>query len=143
MAYTYDYPRPALTVDVAVFREGEAGPEVLLIKRKNPPFKDYWAFPGGFVDEGEDLEPAAHRELKEETGLGNLNLKQYRTYGQPGRDPRGHTVSVVYTGFLNDISQKVRGGDDAAEAAWFLVKNLPQMAFDHRKILNDCIESLF
>lgn len=111
---------------------------VLLIKRKNEPFKGMWAFPGGFVDEGEDLPNAAARELLEETSVSvdAERLSQFKTYGKPGRDPRFHTVSVVYAVHLNEKPDAM-AADDAAEVAWFSLDKLPEMAFDHKAILEE------
>ena len=116
--------------------------EVLLIKRKNPPFQGMWAFPGGFVDEGEDLAEAASRELKEETcvELNPERLSQFMTYGKPCRDPRFHTVSVVYSAYVNR-KPKTSATDDAAEVQWFSLVNLPKMAFDHKEILEEFLDS--
>ena len=132
MAYSYPFPRPALTVDIIIFRISESQPEVLLIKRANEPFKDQWALPGGFVDKDEPLADAASRELREEAGLKGILLTQMHTFGNPGRDPRGHTVSVVYVGYL-PLGAQARAGDDASEAQWFRVDELPELAFDHIK----------
>ena len=96
MAYTYKYPRPALTVDAAVFRKTGTGFEILLIQRNNPPFEGGWALPGGFVDMDETLEDAIIRELQEETSLTDVTLKQLHAFSTPGRDPRGHTISVIF-----------------------------------------------
>lgn len=138
---TYEHARPALTVDVAVFR-GRAGErDVLLVKRGEEPFAGRWALPGGFVEEGETLESAARRELLEETGLDPLgDLDQVGTYGDPGRDPRGWTVSVVFMATLGyDEIGAVVGGSDAAEAAWYPVDASPGLAFDHDRILADAL----
>ncbi|MCK4568739.1 MAG: NUDIX hydrolase [Bacteroidales bacterium] len=134
MSYTYSFPRPAVTVDIIIFRLMGNDPEVLLIKRGNEPFKEQWALPGGFVDKDEPLEAAAARELEEETGLTKILLTQMHTFGNPGRDPRGHTVSVVYVGYLTD-GAIARAGDDAAEAEWFKTGELPELAFDHEKVV--------
>ncbi len=141
--YCYEHPRPAVTVDVVVVRPGNAGDvQVLLIRRGQPPFQGEWALPGGFVDEMEDLEDAARRELKEETGLSVADLRQVGAYGTPGRDPRGHTVSVAYVGRLRDEEAAPRAGDDAASAQFFPVTALPDLAFDHAVILCDALERL-
>jgi 8-oxo-dGTP diphosphatase len=95
--------------------------------------------PGGFVEYGEDLPTAVRREIAEETGLGDLLFRQFRTYGAPGRDPRGHTVSVVYVARVTGDPPPVQGGDDAAQAAWFPVDDLPELAFDHEQILQDVL----
>ena len=141
MTYTYPFPRPSVTVDIIIFRIFENEPEVLLIKRANTPFKGQWALPGGFVDKDEALEDAALRELKEETGLHGILLTQMHTFGSPGRDPRGHTVSVVYVGYL-PVDAKAKAGDDASETGWFRVDKLPELAFDHDQVIN-MAESIF
>lgn len=115
-----------------------ANKKVLLIKRKFDPFQGMWAFPGGFVDEGEDLMHAASRELMEETGVEVKaeQLLQFRSYGKLGRDPRFHTVSVVFSIRLYDQPLAI-AADDAAEVAWFELTELPDMAFDHKEILEE------
>ena len=136
----YDFVRPALTADVAAIAPGTDCPSVLLIRRGNPPFAGQWALPGGFVDEWERPEDAARRELAEETGLrfdGPLAI--VGVYGEPGRDPRGWTVSAVYLAVLDAVAD-VSGGDDAAEACWFPVCELPSLAFDHHLIVADALE---
>jgi len=143
MGYTYEYPRPALTVDIIVFRRKDKIPEVLLIKRKNPPFAGQWAFPGGFVNIDEGLEDAALRELQEETGLLLPGLIQLHTVGTPGRDPRGHTVSVIFTAFVNYQVSEVKGADDAENASWFAIDLIPGLAFDHNAILIHAVNKLF
>ena len=135
---------PALTVDgVVLLRSPASVPHdsvsVLLIRRGTDPFRGCWALPGGFVEYGEDLPTAVQREIAEETGLGNLLFRQFRTYGAPGRDPRGHTVSVVYVARVTGDPPPVQGGDDAAQAAWFHVDDLPELAFDHAQILQDVL----
>jgi 8-oxo-dGTP diphosphatase len=137
----YPYARPALTVDVAVFRGEAGGREVLLVRRANEPFAGSWALPGGFVEEGEMLHTAALRELEEETGLDPLgDLRQVGAYGDPGRDPRGWTVSVVFTVMLDyDESGAVTAAADASEAGWHPVASLPHLAFDHDRIVADAL----
>ena len=142
MAYTYEYPRPAVTVDSVVFSRFTDDWKVLLIRRANPPFKDCWALPGGFVEMDEKLVESAERELKEETGLTGIPLEQFRAYGDPGRDPRGRTVGVIFYGFTNSENSTAKGGDDAAEACWFSISDFPELAFDHGIILTDLIEKL-
>ena len=139
MTYTYPFPRPAVTVDIIIFRLRNDKAEVLLIERGNDPYKGMWALPGGFVDEHETLEHAAARELKEETGLENILLTQMHTFGNPGRDPRGHTVSVVYVGYLTHDATAV-AGDDAAKAAWFDPDDLPELAFDHGMVIEMAVD---
>jgi 8-oxo-dGTP diphosphatase len=132
--YTYDYPRPAVTVDVVVVTRGP-WPKVLLIRRKHEPFAGRWAIPGGFVDMDEGLEAAARRELREETGVEPGGLEQLHTFGDPGRDPRGRVISVVYLARVRAADVAPRGADDAAEAAWHDLCDLPPLAFDHDQIL--------
>ncbi len=140
--YSYKYPRPALTTDCAVFCHVENTKYVLLIERAQEPFANTWALPGGFVDMNEDLEQAAYRELKEETGFENCKLEQFKTYGKVNRDPRGRTVSVVYKGTLKlNKLPKVTGMDDAKQAQWWAVDNLPKLAFDHDLILSELLNS--
>ncbi|MDD2412188.1 MAG: NUDIX hydrolase [Bacteroidales bacterium] len=134
MSYCYEYPRPALCVDVIVINDDFS--HVLLIQRKNNPYADSWAFPGGFVDENEDLPDAALRELNEETGLSDIALKQFKTYGTPGRDPRGHVVSVVYYGICPK-NTSFAAADDAKDVQWFPLQKLPILAFDHKQIMHD------
>jgi 8-oxo-dGTP diphosphatase len=135
MPYTYDYPRPALTVDCVVFARDGDDLQVLLIQRDKDPFAGGWALPGGFVEEGETLEQAARRELYEETGLSAIAIEQLHTFGQPGRDPRGWTVSVVYVALVNRADHQPRAADDARNVDWFPTGKLPPLAFDHEEIL--------
>lgn len=135
----YRFPRPALTADVVAFASVDDVCHVLLIRRGNEPFAGQWALPGGFVDEGERPEDAARRELAEETSLrfeGTLEL--VGVYGDPGRDPRGWTVSAAYRAVLDD-QPAVVGSDDAAEARWFPLDDLPSLAFDHGHIIADAV----
>jgi 8-oxo-dGTP diphosphatase len=132
--YTYDFPRPSVTVDIAVVT-GERVPRVLLIRRKHEPFAGLWAIPGGFVEANEKLIEAARRELLEETGVRLSYLEQLQTFGDPGRDPRGWTISVVYLAVVNAKRLKPKAADDAAEVAWHPMDKLPPLAFDHDQIL--------
>jgi ADP-ribose pyrophosphatase YjhB (NUDIX family) len=128
------YRNPALTVDIIIQVAGG----IVLIERKNPPFG--WAIPGGFVDYGESLEAAAIREAREETGLELVELRQFYAYSDPKRDPRGHTVSVVFTALGKGIP---KAADDAKNLRVFRVDRLPKdLAFDHAAILSDYSESL-
>lgn len=132
--HTYEYPRPALTVDVAIVTR-EARPRVLLIRRKKEPFAGSWALPGGFVDENERLADAARRELVEETGVTVADLEQLYTAGDPGRDPRGWTVSVAYLAQVDPAALQPVAADDAEEVGWHALDALPPMAFDHAVLL--------
>ena len=134
MTHCYEHPRPAVTVDIVLFAQHEGVPSVLLIRRAHDPFQGAWALPGGFVDEMEDLDAAAARELEEETGLAGLSLAQVGAFGKPGRDPRGHTVSIAYGARLESAPAAI-AGDDAAEAAWHPLNALPSLAFDHDDII--------
>jgi 8-oxo-dGTP diphosphatase len=132
--FSYDYPRPALTVDIVVVTR-ETCQKVLLIRRQNEPFAGSWALPGGFVDENERLSDAVRRELREETGVVVSEVEQLYTSGDPGRDPRGWTVSVVYLAHVNPNEVEARAGDDAASLEWHPLDELPVLAFDHAKLL--------
>lgn len=134
--YVYDWPRPMVTVDAAVFGVFKEGIKLLLINRKNEPFKGEWALPGGFVGMEEELEDAAARELAEETNLRNVSLEQMHTFGRCGRDPRGRQITVVFTAVADKKLNKIRPGDDAGKARWFDINKLPgKMAFDHKEII--------
>jgi 8-oxo-dGTP diphosphatase len=133
-SFSYPYPRPSITVDVALVTL-ETRPRVLLIQRKAEPFEEAWALPGGFVDENERLIDAARRELKEETAIVQGDLEQLHTFGDPGRDPRGWTVSVAYLARVRPKELKPAAGDDARAVAWFDLNDLPPLAFDHADIL--------
>jgi len=142
MPYTYDYPRPMVAADVLVVRTRPDGPngafrEVLLVRRANEPFKGLWAVPGGFVEMDEDVPDAASRELREETGLDipPRELFEAGVFGRPGRDPRGRTISVAYAANVSPDRAEATAGDDAAEAAWFDARSLPEMAFDHAEVV--------
>jgi 8-oxo-dGTP diphosphatase len=132
--YTYDYPRPSVTVDIIVVTTGSR-PKVLLIRRKHDPFAGRWAIPGGFVEMDETLEASARRELREETGVETAELVQLHTFGDPGRDPRGRTISVVYLTRVDPGQVHPKAADDAAEAGWFALDELPELAFDHAEIV--------
>ena len=142
MAHTYPYARPALTVDIVVFALDDDDLRVLLIQRDRPPFAGRWALPGGFVEGDEMLEEAAVRELREETGLGNVYLEQLYTFGDPGRDPRERVVSVAHYALVNVEGQDVRASSDARNAAWFSVDDLPHLAFDHERITDVALQRL-
>ncbi|WP_066628523.1 NUDIX domain-containing protein [Labilibacter marinus] len=135
MSFSYEYPRPAVTVDVILITQ-EKTPRVLLIQRKHDPFEGDWAFPGGFLDMDEDIETAALRELEEETNISNISIKQFKTYGAPKRDPRGRTVSIVFYAFIKEEIQ-TKAGDDASKAEWFNLNEIPKLAFDHDLIMKE------
>ena len=137
MAYTYKYPRPAVTADCVVITK-EAIPQVLLIERGADPFKGCWAFPGGFMNMDETTEECAIRELEEETGLRLSKIQQIGAYSKVDRDPRGRTITVAYLAIV-DESIAVTGQDDAAKAEWFPIDALPPLAFDHEDIMRDAI----
>ena len=138
--YCYKYPHPAVTADCIVFNKEDDKIFVLLIQRKNDPYKDCWAFPGGFVNIDESAEDAAIRELKEETELEISKVEQLKAYSNPERDPRERIITIA---FLAESKIKdVKGGDDAKEARWFDVSNLPSLAFDHENILKDALEKI-
>lgn len=132
--FCYDYPRPAVTVDTVIVTAGPSR-QVLLIRRRNEPFAGQWALPGGFVDMEETLEKAARRELYEETGMKTKKLVQLGTFGDPGRDPRGRTISIVYLAEIPKRNDSAKAGDDAGEVGWFSLAQLPPLAFDHLDIL--------
>lgn len=123
-----------VTVDAVVFKNTARAREILLIRRKNEPFKNCWALPGGFVDDGEDLEDAAIRELEEETSVKIVQAEQLKAFGKPGRDPRHHTVSVAFLAFVPENTTAV-AADDAKEIGWFGLDALPELAFDHADII--------
>ena len=126
--------KPSVTVDGVIIKNGK----VLLIKRKNEPFKGRWALPGGFVEYGETVEEAVLREVKEETGMDAKIKKLVGVYSSPDRDPRGHTISIV---FLMEAKGETIAGDDATEARFFDLKKLPPLAFDHAKIIEDAVKT--
>ncbi len=134
-------PKQFVTVDILLFREKENKLEVLFIQRLKEPYKDAWAIPGGFLDEGEDLMTAALRELKEETNVTLQELKQLKAYGHPDRDPRHHTISVAFWTLLQ-TDVHVKAMDDAKDFQWFPINELPVLAFDHDQIVKDGTEAL-
>lgn len=136
--FTYNYPRPAVTSDVAVLRVEEV-PEILLVQRKDPPFEDMWALPGGFMNMDETLEEAARRELEEETGIKAGELIRFDTYDKPGRDPRGRTITQVFVLIWKEGMGMPVAGSDAVSLDWFDLTGLPDLAFDHKDIIRDVI----
>ena len=122
----------SIAVDVVVFTKDKK--EILLVKRGNNPFRGMWALPGGKMELSETLERAAKRELKEETGIKDVSLRQLGIFDDPKRDPRGRVISVACLGFVKS-NAKVNAGSDAKEVKWFSLGRLPKLAFDHKKIL--------
>jgi 8-oxo-dGTP diphosphatase len=142
-SYTYNFPRPALTVDIVVFSIQDDRLYILLIQRGREPYRGKWALPGGFVHIEEGLMSAAARELEEETGLKNIQMEQLYTFGDPGRDPRGRVVSVAYFSLLkHDVNIQTTSGSDAAQARWFQLDELPPLAFDHDEIISVALVKL-
>lgn len=138
-----EYKKPSITVDMVIFNKKISKKnDFILIKRKNNPFKDHWAIPGGFVEYGEKVENAAIREAKEETNLDITIDKLFGVYSDPNRDPRGHTITIVFLaiGDFNDL----KAGSDAEDSTISSFKKINDLnlAFDHKKILNDVFASL-
>lgn len=135
MTYTYEFPKPSLTVDCVVFGLDDQALKVMLIERGVPPFEGQWALPGGFVRLDESLETAALRELQEETGIAQVFLEQLYTFGDVGRDPRDRVITVSYYALINLSEHHIQATTDANAAAWFSAANPPKLAFDHDRIL--------
>src|SRR5882724_9110599 len=142
MPHTYQYPRPALTVDCVVFGFDEGELKLLLIQRGLEPFKGRWALPGGFVRVDETLDHAARRELEEEAGLENIFLEQLYTFGAVERDPRERVVSVAHYALVKLSEHEAKAATDAANARWFAVSKVPKLAFDHAGILSTALARL-
>ena len=131
--YIYEYPRPSVTTDCVIFGYDGKTTRVLLVQRGGEPFKGQWAFPGGFLEMDENALDCARRELEEETGLKEAYVEQLHTFTDVNRDPRERVVTIAY--YMLVKTDKVKGGDDAAKAQWFPVGDIPQLAFDHDRIL--------
>jgi len=142
VSHTYEYPRPALTVDCVVFGLDEEDLKVLLIQRGVEPYAGRWALPGGFVRMGEALDAAARRELEEEAGIRPVHLEQLYTFGEPGRDSRGRVITVAYFALVKLSDHRLQAATDAREAAWFSVWDTPKLAFDHADILATALQRL-
>ncbi len=143
MSYAYKFPRPGITVDCVVFGlDDRDSLKVILIQRKLPPFQGQWALPGGFVHLDETLEEAAWRELREETGIQNVFLEQLYTFGDLNRDPRERIMTVAYYALVNLGEYHLKATTDAADAAWFAIDNLPELAFDHSEIFQTALNRL-
>lgn len=137
--YSYRYPRPAVTADTLVFSADRK--EILLIRRKNDPYKGCWAFPGGFLDINETLEQCARRELMEETSLTAGEMHEVGSFSKVDRDPRGRVITTAYYTFIEKNTVRPHAADDAAEIAWFPLDKLPPLAFDHQEILADALSA--
>ncbi len=132
----------AVTVDIVIFTIKNNDLHVLLVKRKIPPFQGMWAIPGGFVLKDESLEEAARRELQEETGVRDVYLEQLYSFGEPKRDPRGHVITIAHTALIDWKTVELKATTDVEAADWYSVYNLPQLAFDHKKILDYALQRL-
>ena len=131
-----EYKSPKLTVDGVIIDKNR----ILLIKRGNEPFKGNWSLPGGFVEYGETVENAVVREILEETNLSSEVKELIGVYSEPDRDPRGHTITIAFLLHIN--KGEVKSGDDAADAKFFELKQLPALSFDHKKIIDDALRRL-
>jgi 8-oxo-dGTP diphosphatase len=141
--YVYNWPRPMVAADAAVFGFFAGKAKLLLVNRKYEPFKGKWCLPGGFVDTDEELEDAAARELAEETALAGVRLEQMHTFGNVGRDPRGRVITVTFMGIAAEGQNKLKAGDDATKAQWFDIEKLPKdLAFDHNEVVGFAIDKL-
>ena len=140
--FCYEYPRPAVTADCVIFGYTGSELQLLLIERGNEPFKGEWALPGGFLNMDEDADTCARRELQEETGLENVYMEQLYTFSRVDRDPRGRVITVAYYALVNLFDYQVKAGDDAVNARWFALSELPELAFDHADIIQTAIGRL-
>ena len=140
--FWYRYPRPAVAVDVVIFRKTAGRLELLLIRRAQEPFQGCWALPGGFLDPDEELDDAARRELAEEAGLTSVPLHRLGVFDRPDRDPRHRTISMAYWGILPTADAMPVAGDDADSVRWFPADASPPLAFDHADIVNRARKTL-
>lgn len=140
--YCYEYPRPAVTTDNVIFGFDQKELKILLIQRGIDPYKGKWALPGGFLNEDEDADAGARRELEEETGLKDVYPEQLYTYTSVNRDPRHRTISIAYYTLVKSEEHTARPGDDAQKAQWFAVSEIPELAFDHKEIIQTGLERL-
>ena len=138
--FCYKYPHPSVTADCVIFGFDGVSIKVLLIQRGIEPFKDKWAFPGGFMKIDETAEECAKRELEEETGLKNTSVEQFYTFSDVNRDPRERVITVAHCALVK--LSEVKGGDDAASARWFSMDEVPNLAFDHDRILRMALNRL-
>ena len=143
MVFAYPYPRMLVTVDTLIFlKSPDRVLQILLVKRRNDPFMGAYALPGGFPEMDELLVDAAKRELSEEAGLTGVNLQQFAAFDAIGRDPRDRNIAIAFYGFTSPNNCTLTAGDDAAEASWFSLNDLPPLAFDHQQIINFAISKL-
>jgi 8-oxo-dGTP diphosphatase len=140
--YSYRYPHPAVATDICAFAVSGDDLALLLIRRGQEPFEGGWALPGGFLGEAETLDQCAARELAEETGLSHIGCRQFATFSAPDRDPRERVISVAYLAMAEQAQVRLAAGSDAAEASWFAVSKLPQLAFDHAAIIKSALAHL-
>lgn len=138
--YHYKYPHPSVTTDCVIFGFDGEQVKVLLIQRGFDPYKGYWAFPGGFLEMTESAEEGAKRELMEETGMDTTFVKQFHTFSTPDRDPRERVITVAYYSLVR--MSEVKGMDDAAQAKWFSLDEVPKLAFDHEEMLRIAKEEI-
>lgn len=142
MPFTYRYPHPAVTTDIVIFTIRQDELKILLIKRALPPHRNQWALPGGFIKLEESLEEGAKRELQEETGVTGVYLEQLYTFGRPDRDPRERVITVAYLALIPANEPEIKAATDAEDVSWFGLKELPDLAFDHKRILKMAHERL-
>ena len=140
LKYSYKYPHPSVTTDCVIFGFDGVKLRVLLVERGMAPYKGRWAFPGGFLNMDESAEEGALRELKEETGLEGAYIRQFHTFSDPQRDPRERVITIAYYALVR--MQEVKGGDDASDARWFALDEVPPLAFDHDQILRKAEKTL-
>ena len=140
LKYSYKYPHPSVTTDCVIFGFDGVKLKVLLVERGMAPYKGRWAFPGGFLNMDESAEEGALRELKEETGLEGSYIRQFHTFSNPQRDPRERVITIAYYALVR--MQEVKGGDDASDARWFALDEVPPLAFDHDQILRKAEKTL-
>lgn len=138
--YHYKYPHPSVTTDCVIFGFDGKQLKILLVQRGREPYKGRWAFPGGFLNIDESAEEGALRELREETGLQTACVRQFHTFSAPNRDPRERIITIAYYALVK--WQEVKGADDAAEAKWFTLHEVPVLAFDHDLMLDMALKAL-
>ena len=137
------YWHPAVTADAVVFGFDGERLNLLLIERGGEPFKGAWALPGGFIDKDDpSAEAAAYRELYEETGIKDIYLEELKTFSDIGRDPRERVITIAFIALVAKNKYRIKGGDDAKEAKWCPVDNLPRLAFDHGRIIKTALNKL-